>query len=67
MFDNLVESTSSKGKPKRWAYFAVTAFVWVTILTTAIIIGIFRYDAVLNEQFEQLLRHRRRQGPRSHT
>src|SRR5262245_11734444 len=48
MFENLVESTQGK-KQGRSAYFVVTAVIWLTVLTTAIVLGIIQYNAVLNE------------------
>src|SRR5262249_22570557 len=54
MFDQLVESSSRRDTGNRWAYFVVTAVIWLAVLTTAIVVGIFAYDARLNEQFEQL-------------
>jgi protein TonB len=53
MFEQLVESSARKSG-NRWAYFLVTAVIWLAVLTTAIVVGIFAYDARLNEQFEQL-------------
>src|SRR5215471_17624780 len=48
MFENLVESTQAK-KQGRSAYFVVTAVIWLAVLTTAIVIGIIQFNAVLNE------------------
>src|SRR5215469_5683418 len=48
MFENLVESTQGR-KQGRSAYFVVTAIIWLAVLTTAIVLGIIQYNAVLNE------------------
>jgi protein TonB len=54
MFDHLVESSPIKKKSNRWAYFLVTATLWITLLTGVIIWGIMAFDAKLNEQFNAL-------------
>ena len=54
MFDQLVESSTTRRKSKRWAYFTVTATLWTALLIGIIVWGIMAFDAKLNEQFEQL-------------
>ena len=54
MFDQLVESSAIKKKSNRWAYFLVTATLWMILLTGVIVWGIMAFDAKLNEQFNAL-------------
>jgi periplasmic protein TonB len=54
MFDNLVESTSNAEKNARTgAFFAVTASIWLVLLVSIIVAGIFWYDAKLSADFEK--------------
>jgi protein TonB len=54
MFDNLVESTSNAEKNARTsAFFAVTAAIWMVLLVSIIVAGIFWYDAKLSADFEK--------------
>ncbi|MCI0490640.1 MAG: hypothetical protein L0229_28950, partial [Blastocatellia bacterium] len=54
MFDQLVESSTTRRQSKRWVYFTVTATLWTALLLGIIVWGIMAFDANLNEQFEKL-------------
>jgi protein TonB len=52
MFEQLVESSSKRKAGKRWMYFGVTAFGWVTVMASVVVAGVLAYDARLSDEFE---------------
>lgn len=49
MFDELVESSSSRKRQRRWRYFTVTAVVWTAALTLVIAGGVVAYEGRLGD------------------
>ena len=47
MFDKLVESSITKKEDKRGQFFAVTAFLWISLLVGIIVYGIMSFKANL--------------------
>lgn len=52
MFEHLVDSSPVRKKNKRFAYFAGTAVVWVTVLAAALAAGVVAYDASLDDVYK---------------
>jgi protein TonB len=53
MFDNLVESSGTTKNARTGVFFIATAAVWMLVLLSVIVIGIFMYDAKLSADFER--------------
>ena len=49
MFDELVESSSSRKRQRRWRYFTATAVLWMAALTLVIAGGVVAYEGRLGE------------------
>lgn len=47
MFDQLVESSIARKKSRTLFYFVITAAVWITGLSGALVFGVLAYDAAL--------------------
>jgi protein TonB len=54
MFEQLVESSSTKRSKGRSAFFIATAVVWMSAMASVVIAGVFAVDARLDEQFVRL-------------
>lgn len=54
MFDKLVESTTAK-KKSRGGFFIATATIWMLVLSTTIVAGIFAFDGRLSDYEKALI------------
>ena len=56
MFEQLIESSATKRKKGRSAFFVATAVVWLTAMSSTIIVGVLAFDGRLNDDLRQLIR-----------
>jgi protein TonB len=49
MFDQLVESSLSRHRTRRWKYFTATAIAWVATLAVVVVGGVVAYEGRLGE------------------